>query len=100
MPTVGALYSTRTMVALAAVLLAAPPSVFAHDIPNDVAIQAFVKPSGQHLEMLMRVPMIAMRDIVFPEKPGVGYLDLEQTAPLMPGAARLWLSDFIDLYEA
>jgi len=87
------------MVALAAVLLVVPPSGFAHDIPNDVAIQAFVKPSGQHLEMLMRVPMIAVRDIVFPEKPGVGYLDLEQTALLMPGAARLWLSDFIDLYE-
>ena len=95
----GALYTTRTAATLAVLALALPPSVFAHDIPNDVAIQAFVKPSGQHLEMLVRVPMVAMRDIVFPEKPGAGYLDLEKTALLMPGAAQLWLSDFIDLYE-
>ena len=76
-----------------------PPSIFAHDIPNDVTVQTFLKPSGQHMELLMRVPLKAMRDVVFPEK-GPGYLDLEKADPMLPGAATLWLSDFIDLYES
>ena len=85
------------MHALVVCLLCAAAAM-AHDIPNDVAIQAFFKPSGQHAELLLRVPMKAMRDVVFPEK-GPGYLDLEKSEPLLPGAATLWLSDFIDLYE-
>src|SRR5258708_2038990 len=96
--TVGALYKTRTIVALAMFCAACAPGVSAHDIPNDVSIQTFLKPSGQHMELLMRVPLKAMRDVVFPEK-GPGYLDLEKVDPLLPGAATLWLSDFIDLYE-
>jgi hypothetical protein len=95
---VGALYKTRTLVALAALCIVCPPSIFAHDIPNDVTVQTFLKPSGQHMELLMRVPLKAMRDVVFPEK-GPGYLDLEKADPLLSGAATLWLSDFIDLYE-
>jgi hypothetical protein len=95
---VGALYKTRTIAALAALCIAWQPSILAHDIPNDVTLQTFLKPSGQKMELLMRVPLKAMRDVVFPEK-GPGYLDLEKAAPLLPGAATLWLSDFIDLYE-
>ena len=71
---------------------------FSHDIPNDVSIQAFLKPSGPHAELLMRVPLKAMRDVVLPEK-GPGYLDLEKVEPMLNGAATLWLSDYIDLYE-
>ena len=70
----------------------------AHEIPNDVTIQAFLKPSGSRAHLLVRVPLKAMRDIVFPEK-GNGYLDLERTAPLLPDASVLWISDFIELYE-
>ena len=70
----------------------------AHEIPNDVTVQAFLKPSGDRAHLLVRVPLKAMRDIVFPEK-GNGYLDLERTAPLLPDASILWISDFIELYE-
>src|SRR5579864_6814950 len=38
----------------------------AHEIPNDVTVQAFIKPSGDRLHMLVRVPLKAMRDIIFP----------------------------------
>ena len=31
----------------------------AHDIPNDVTVQAFVKPEGQQLHVLVRVPLEA-----------------------------------------
>ena len=70
----------------------------AHEIPNDVTVQAFLKPSGDRAHLLVRVPLKAMRDIVFPEK-GNGYLDLERTARLLPDASILWISDFIELYE-
>jgi hypothetical protein len=85
-------------VTLAAVLLMIAPGAAAHEIPNDVTVQAFIKPSGDRLHMLVRVPLKAMRDIIFPER-GTGYLDLERTAPLLPDASTLWISDFIDLYE-
>ncbi len=94
----GALYKTRIIAALALLSFAPQPTLSAHDIPNDVTVQTFLKPSGTHLELLMRVPLKAMRDVVFPEK-GPGYLDLQKTELLLPGAATLWLSDFIDLYE-
>ncbi len=70
----------------------------AHDIPSDVVVQAFLKPSGQHLQLLVRVPLKAMRDLDFPERER-GYLDLEKLAPQLPGAAILWISNFVEIYE-
>ena len=70
----------------------------AHDIPSDVTVHAFVKPSGHRLQLLVRVPLKAMRDVVFPERAG-GYLDIEKLTPLLPDAATLWISDFVALYE-
>jgi hypothetical protein len=58
----------------------------------------FLKPEGQHLNLLVRVPLKAIRDVVFPER-GPGYLDLQRTLPLLPDAAILWISDFIQLDE-
>jgi len=82
----------------AALLLLLPMRACAHDIPNDVTVQMFVKPEGQHLHILVRVPLRAMRDILFPQR-GPGYLDLERTAPLLPGAAKLWIAGFFEVYE-
>ena len=70
----------------------------AHDIPSDVTVHAFVRPSGDRLQLLVRVPLKAMRDVVFPERAG-GYLDVEKLAPLLPDAATLWISDFVAIYE-
>ena len=73
-------------------------SLNAHDIPNDLAIQAFLKPEGNRLHLLLRVPMKAMRDVEFPQKNGV-YLDLEQVDPRLEHAAQIWLADTVALYE-
>ncbi len=81
------------MLALALVLPAA-----AHDLPNDVRILAYVKPSGQRLQLLVRVPLAAMREVDVPQR-GPGYLDLHRAEPALQHAARLWLADNIDLYE-
>jgi hypothetical protein len=77
-------------------LLALPAA--AHDIPNDVTVQAFVRPAGDTLNLLLRVPLAALRDINFPARPS-GYLDVPRAEPLLPDAANLWLADFIDVYE-
>jgi len=83
---------------LAALYLFLPSRAAAHDIPNDVVVQAFVKPQGDRLHLLIRVPLKAMRDINFPER-GPGYLDLARVNDVLPGAATLWIADFIELYE-
>lgn len=83
---------------LAALILAISYGAAAHDIPSDATVHAFLKPSGQRLRLLVRVPLKAMRDVDFPERDG-GYLDLERLAPLLPDAAALWISNSIELYE-
>ena len=83
---------------LAAALAVFPCAVRAHDIPNDVTVQMFVKPEGRHLHILVRVPLRAMRDIIFPQR-GPGYLDISRTTPLLPGAAKLWIAGFFETYE-
>jgi hypothetical protein len=70
----------------------------AHDIPNDVKVQAFVKPEGRSLHLLVRVPLSAMREADIPLR-GPGYIDLPNADPALRTAVRLWLLDNIELYE-
>src|SRR5579871_1710651 len=87
-----------TAIALFAILLFTP-GLTAHDIPSDVTVQAFLKPAGERLHLVVRVPLKAMRDVDFPARGKEGFLDIERTGPLLPDAATLWISDFIDVYE-
>lgn len=77
-------------------LLAHPAA--AHDIPGDVRIIAYVKPAGDRLQLLIRVPLAAMREVEFPTR-GPGYLDLRRADRAFAGAASLWLSDNLELHE-
>jgi hypothetical protein len=81
-----------------AIFLAFACAASGHDIPNDVTVQVFFKPEAQRLRLLVRVPLKAMRDIVFPER-GPGYLDLTKVDPLLPDAATLWISDSLEIHE-
>lgn len=85
-------------IAFLAFVLTYTSDAAAHDIPSDVTVHAFVKPAGDRLHLLVRVPLRAMRDMMVPELTG-GYLDVEKLAPLLPDAATLWISDFVELYE-
>jgi hypothetical protein len=78
--------------------IALATSVLAHDIPNDVTVQAFLKPDGNRLHLLIRCPLKAMRDVNFPTKDPY-FLNIAGTENLMPDAVTLWISDFITLYE-
>ncbi len=86
----------RSFAALALALLAG--MAVAHEIPADVRVQAFVKPEGHTLQLLLRVPLTAMREVDVPRR-GPGYLDLARADAALRTAANLWLADNIDLYE-
>src|ERR1700730_5253022 len=86
------------IVLLAALFFPLPYPAAAHDIPNDVTVQAFVKPQGDRLHLLVLVPLEPMGDIEFSER-GPGYLDLARADALLLDAATLWISEFIELYE-
>jgi len=58
----------------------------------------FVRPEGQRLRVVVRVPLEAMRDIKFPLR-GPGYLDLAQSDSLLHDAARIWVAEYLDLFE-
>jgi hypothetical protein len=75
-----------------------PHLAVAHNIPNDVTVQAFFRPEGQHLRLLVRVPLQAMRDVEFPQR-GPGYLDLERVDSILPDAVNLWIAGALDVYE-
>jgi hypothetical protein len=85
-------------VLVTALLLALPVAAVAHDIPADVTVQVFVKPEGQCLRLLVRVPLAAMRDVDFPRR-GPGYLDLARADASLRDAATLWIGNNIELYE-
>jgi HupE / UreJ protein len=91
-------FSRQAFLFATALFLGMPAASSAHDIPNDVTVQMFVKPQGDKLQILVRAPLKAMRDMEFPKR-GLGFLDLERTHPLLPDAATLWLANFIDVYE-
>ena len=82
----------------ALVLLVSPSTVAAHDIPKAAAVLVFIRPSGDHLRLVVRVPLEAMRDVNFPLR-GPGYLEIGRLDPLLPDAARLWIANSVRLYE-
>jgi hypothetical protein len=84
----------------AALLLFWPARPRAHDIPNDVTVQAFFKPAGQRVQLLVRVPLNAMRDMDYPTPSrGSGLLDLARADAALRDAATLWVADDIEVYE-
>src|SRR3954452_15962438 len=83
---------------LFALLFALAPASRAHDVPDEVRVQAFVKPEGEALKLVLRVPLKAMRDVDVPQRRG-GFLDFSRVDTALRDAAMLWLGDEIEVYE-
>ncbi len=81
-------------------MLAFPARQAAHDIPGDVTVQAFVKPEGQQLRLLVRVPLEALSDMAFPTL-GPGYLDFERARSRseFDNAAMVWMGQEVQIFE-
>lgn len=75
-----------------------PALTFAHDIPSRVTAYAFVKPEGNQLTVLMRVPMEAFNEISFPLR-GPGYLQFSEADFSINDAARVYLTESIHFFE-
>jgi hypothetical protein len=82
-----------------ALLVLMPARPAAHEIPNDARVQMLVRPSGQLLRTLIRVPMASTADAVRWPTVGAGYLDIANADTSMRDAARLFLSDYLTVYE-
>ena len=70
----------------------------AHEIPADVTVQVFVKPDAETLRMVVRVPLISMRDYDFPAREP-GYLIVSEAEPLIQEAAVEWIANYVEMYE-
>ena len=78
-------------------LFASTAPLSAHDIPNDVTVQAFVKPEGHVLRVLMRLPLKSVTDIEFPRRER-DFVDLSRIDPSLRDAATLAISNNMDIY--
>src|SRR5262249_4231878 len=83
---------------MALVFACALVSASAHDIPTDVQINAFVRPAGDRLELLIRVPLAVMIEAELPIH-GPGFLDVSRADEALHGAAKLYLIDNITITE-
>ena len=79
-------------------LLLFPTLVMAHDIPSRVTVYAFVKPEGNQLTALLRVPMEAFGEVSFPLR-GPGYLQFSEAAFSLQDAAQIYITESIHFYE-
>jgi len=75
-----------------------PLAVQAHDIPSRVTVFSFVKPEGNQLTVLLRVPMEALSEVVFPLR-GPGYLRISESEDAQEDAARVYITESMHFYE-
>ena len=90
--------SLRAIAIAAALTLALPARPFAHEIPPSVSVLAFVKPEGQRLRLVVRVPLESIRDFELVLR-GPGYLDIPSVTPGLADAARVWIADYVEVFE-
>ena len=70
----------------------------AHDIPSRVTVYAFVKPEGNELTVLLRVPMEALGEVSFPLR-GPGFLQFSEAQFALDDAARIYITESLNFYE-
>lgn len=71
----------------------------AHDLPTSVVVQVFVKPEGERLRLVVRVPLEAMGDVDYPTRGPGDLVDLALVDRALVDAAHLWLVPGFDVYE-
>ncbi len=71
----------------------------ADEIPSRVAVQAFIKPEGNQLNVLMRVPMDAFGEIDFPVQGNPGALIISRAQNALETAAYTYVLGAVRFYE-
>lgn len=75
-----------------------PSLLSAHEIPSRVTVYAFVKPEGNVLTALLRVPMEAFSEISFPLR-GPGFLQFSEADFALRDAAQVYITESIKFFE-
>ncbi len=78
--------SALRLLGAALLFLSIQTAVRAHDIPDEIVIQAFVRPEQSQLKVLLRIPLLALGETSLP-KDGTGYLALQYIDPAIREAA-------------
>ena len=78
----------RVLRGIAALLLVltTQAALVAHDIPDEIVIQSYVRPQQNQLQVLLRIPLLAVTDANLP-KDGTGYLAMPYIDPALREAA-------------
>ena len=76
-------FRSAVVLALALTLQAA---LSAHDIPDEIVVQSYVRPQQNQMQVLLRVPLLAIADANLP-KDGTGYLAMPYLDPALREAA-------------
>ena len=76
---------TRAL-AVALLFLGTQAALRAHDVPEEIDIQSYVKVQGSNLQVVLRVPLLAITDTNLP-KDGTGYLAMPYLDPALGEAA-------------
>lgn len=83
----------------AAILLAALlRTAAAHDIPEQIVLHGFVKPEGERLHFVVRVPLVMLLSLNLPKR-GPGYMDLAHIDEATIQAIAARTAKEIELYE-
>lgn len=88
----------RLFIAIIMMTSAMSSLVKAHDIPASVTVHMYVKPEGDTLKLLLRVPLESMSELVYPTF-GPGYLDFERSESVLLDAAQIYLTQELQVFE-
>lgn len=86
-------------IALAALLalLQVPRAAFAHDLPDQIILHGYVKPEGERLHFLVRVPLVMLLNLNLPKR-GPGFIALDHADEALQRAAEATARELV-LYE-
>jgi HupE / UreJ protein len=83
---------TLTLTSAIVFLLASFAHAADRPLPETVDVKAFARLTHGQMELLVRVPLAAVKDVQFPVRGDAGYLDLAAVRSMLPGAARYWIA--------
>jgi hypothetical protein len=64
-----------------------------------VTVKAFAVIEHGHLELLVRVPLAAVKDVQFPTRGDAGNLDVAAVRSMLTGTARHWIAPCFSVFE-
>jgi hypothetical protein len=77
---------------------AAPGPAAAHDIPGESRVHAIVKPEGERLRVMLRVPLELLLNLDLPKR-GPGYLDMPHVEARLPNVVAAATREIVFLEE-